>query len=251
METSDDAFGLLSLDWGGDPITFGDPSVVTKDPSVTSSARALYGAGLLRIWSDTLYARVMASRDTPATKQAVLALGKAITSKRKNPPEPDLLNILPLHIDSVWKLRPDRLSFFRSYLVLNSIYYVSHDNILDLDITTAAVFAPYENISTPSDRKRSQFLLVKYQNHKRALNALHHFHDVYLPEHKNKITADSTDRNPSLFKLEDGWLAYKLINEYLLVVFECPDEESARKIIGENETNVHQKVKMPAPTKRR
>ncbi len=241
METSDDAFGLLSLDWGGDPITFGDPSVATKDPSVTSSARALYGAGLLRIWSDTLYARVMASRDTSASKQAVLTLGKAITAKRKNPPEPDLFKNLPLHIGSAWKLRRDRLSFFRSYLVLNSMYYVSHENILDLDITTEAVFAPYEIISSPGDSRRCQFLLVKYQNHERALKALHHFHDVYLPEHKNEITAVSTDKNPNLFDLEDGWLAYKLLNEYLLVVFESPDEESARKIIKENETNIRKK----------
>jgi hypothetical protein len=241
METSDDAFGLLSLDWGGEPITFDGSAVRTGDPSTISSIRALYGAGLLRIWSDTLYARVMASRETPESKQAVLALGKAITAKRKIPPTPDLLNFLPLRINSAWKLRIDRLSFFRSYLVLNSIYYVSHENILDLDITTEAVFAPYENISGRSDSRRCQLLLVKYQNNERALKALRHFHDVYLPEYKNEVTADPTDRNPSLFKLEDGWLAYKLINQYLVMVFECPNEESAGKIIRENETNIKKK----------
>jgi len=49
METSDDAFGLLSLDWGGEQISFGGSPPNISNPSLISSARALYGAGLLRI----------------------------------------------------------------------------------------------------------------------------------------------------------------------------------------------------------
>jgi hypothetical protein len=243
METSDDAFGLLSLDWGGDPVSFESSPAKTSNQSLTSSTRALYGAGLLRIWSDNLYARVMAYRETPSSKQAVLALGKAIAAKRKNPPEPELLKILPLKIHPAWKLRKDRLSFFRSYLVLNSIYYISEGNILNLDHSTEAVTAPYERISSPNDRKRSQFLLVKYENKERARKALNHFHDAYLPEHKKEITADSVikssgTKSPSLFKIEDGWLAYKLIGNYVAIVFECPDQESGKLIIQKNESSL-------------
>ena len=238
MKTSDDAFGLLSLDWGGEHVFFSDSPANTANQSLTSSTRALYGAGLLRIWSDNLYSRAMAFRETPASKQAVLTLGKAIAANRKSPPEPELLKILPLHIGSAWKLRKDRLSFFRSYLVLNSIYYLSHENILDLDLSTEAVMAPYEHISSASDRTRSQFLLVKYENHERARKALNHFQDAYLPEHQKEFTAASAAKSPSLFKLEDGWLAYKLVNKYIAIVFECPDQESARIIIQENESNL-------------
>lgn len=238
METPDDAFGLLSLDWGGEPISFsGSPPHAAKK-SLPSSTRALYGAGLLRIWSDNLYARVMAFRETPASKQAVLALGQAITANRKNPPEPELLKIPALAIDSSWKLRKDRLSFFRSYLVLNSIYYLSGENILDLDLSTEAITAPYEHVSSPGDHKRIQFLLVKYDDHERARKALNHFHDAYLPEHKKELKGDSASKGPSLFKLEDGWLAYKLVNTSIAIVFECPDRESARKIIQKNESNL-------------
>ena len=238
METSDDAFGLLSLDWGGKSISFGSSLANTANKSHRSSARALYGAGLLRIWSDNLYARVMAFRETPSSKQAVLALGQAITANRKNPPEPELLKILPLTIDSSWKVRKDRLSFFLSYLVLNSIYYLSEENILDLDLSTEAMTAPYEHISSPSDHKRIQFLLVKYENHERARKALNHFHAAYLPEHKKEFKAESATKAPNLFKLEDGWLAYELVNRYVAIVFECPDRESARIIIQKTESNV-------------
>ena len=121
METSDDAFGLLSLDWGGEPVSLGGSHARPSNRSLTSETSALYGAGLLRIWSDNLYARVMVFRETPVSKQAVLDLGKAIVANRKNPPEPELLKFLVPHVGSAWKLRKDRLSFFRSYLALNSI----------------------------------------------------------------------------------------------------------------------------------
>jgi hypothetical protein len=91
METSDDAFGLLSLDWGGEPVSFDDLPVNSPDRSPFSQSRALYGAGLLRIWSDNLYVRIMAFRETPTSKQAVLTLGKAITANRKTSPAPALV----------------------------------------------------------------------------------------------------------------------------------------------------------------
>ena len=183
----------------------------------------------------------MAERETPASKEAVLAIGKAITSKAKNPPEPELVKILPLKIGSAWKLRLDRLSFFRSHLVLNSIYYLSHENILDLDLSAEAVFAPYEHISNSGDPKRSPFLLVRYENLDRARKALNQFHDAYLPEYQKNITAGPSAKSPNLFKLEDGWLAYKLLGKYIFIVFECPDQRSARAIIQKNEFNLLKK----------
>ena len=241
METSDDAFGLLSLDWGGDPVSYDGSPVATSSKAFTSPTRALYGGGLLRLWSDYIYARVMVERETPASKAAVLALCEAITANTKNPPEPELVKTLPLKIGSAWKLRIDRLSFFRSHLVLNSIYYLSHENILDLDLSAGAVIAPYEHISKSGDLNRSQFLLVQYENLERARKALNHFHDAYLPEYKKEFTAESATSSPSLFKLEDGWLAYQLLGKYIAIVFEGPDQESAMAIIQENESNLLRK----------
>lgn len=237
MESPDDAFGLLSLDWGGEPVSFDVAPAAISNQYFKASTRALYGGGLLRLWFDYIYTRIMAERDTPASKEAVLALGKAIAGSAQYPPEPALVKILPLEIDAVWKLRVDRLSFFRSHLVLNSIYYLSHENILDLDLSAEAVSAPYQCIPSSGNPKRSQFLLVQYENPERARQALNHFHDAYLPELKKEITADSA----SLFKLEDGWLAYKLIGKHIAIVFESPDPESARAILQKNESNLLKK----------
>jgi len=183
----------------------------------------------------------MAEREIPTSKEAVFALGKAIAADTQYPPEPALVKLLPLEIDDVWKLRSDRLSFFRSHLVLNSIYYLSHENILDLDLSAEAVIVPYQYISDSGDPKRSQFLLVEYKNTERARQALNRFHDAYLPEYKKKIPADTAADNHSLFKLEDGWLAYKLLGKYIAIVFEGPDPESARVILQKNESNLLKK----------
>ena len=237
METSDDAFGLLSLDWGGEHVSFSDPPANTSNQSLTSSTRALYGAGLLRIWSDNLYSRVMAFRETPASKQAVLTLGSTIAANRKSPPEPELLKILPFDIGTGWKLRNDRIGYFRSHLVLNSLYYLSHQNILNLDLSTEAVAAPYDSIDG-KDRARVQFLFVRYGDSGQAQQALDHFHKAYLPEHKKDFVAGTVTKSQSFFKIEDGWLGYKVHGPCIALVFECPDENSARMIIEQIQFNL-------------
>jgi len=126
-------------------------------------------------------------------------------------------------------------------LVLNSIYYLSHENILDLDLSTEAVIAPYEHTSNSGDPKRSQFLLVQYENLERARKALNHFHGAYLPEYKKQTVTGSAANGTRLFRLEDGWLAYKQFGKYIAIVFECPDQESARTIIQKNESNLLKK----------
>ncbi|MCP4399770.1 MAG: hypothetical protein GY801_21005 [bacterium] len=232
MDTSDDAFGLLSLDWGGDPVTFSEPSGSETGHPIAPSSKALYGGGLLRMWSDTIYARVMAYQETPASKDAVLALGRAIAVDRKNPSEPELLQVLPQKIGSDWTLRRDRIGYFRSYLVLNSLYYLSHQNILDLDHSTEVVTAPYEKTLDTEERTRVQLVFAKYANPEHARQALEHFHSAYLPEHTEGVAADSTIANSNVFNIEDGWVGYRLDGASLALVFECPDRESTRMLLN-------------------
>ncbi len=232
MDTSDDAFGLLSLDWGGDAMTFSESSASDANGPIAPSSRALYGGGLLRMWSDTIYARVMAYQETPASKDAVLALARAIAVALKNPAEPELLHVLPQTIGSDWTLRSDRIGYLRSYMVLNSLYYLSHQNILDLDLSTEAVTAPYEKTFDTEERTRVQLVCVNYANPEHARQALEHFHKAYLPEHTKDFAAGSMTASLNFFNIEDGWLGYKLDGAYLALVFECPDQESARMILN-------------------
>jgi len=231
METSDDAFGLLSQDWGGNPVDLIPAQKDKTTKSTAPSSRALYGGGLLRMWSEDLYIRIMAYQETHESKEAVLSLGQALAKNRKTTPEPHLLKILPLAINSDWKLRTDRIVYFRSYLVLNSFYYLSHQNILNLDNSTEALTAPYEYRNN-QEQGRVQLLFIKYENQKKAEQAITHFLKIYLPEHKKELLQASTIKNSNFYEVEDGWLGYKMFGPCIAIVFGCPNQESAQMIIS-------------------
>jgi len=230
MDTESDAFGLLSLDWGGEKVPMA--SQAPAGASAAPRARAMYGGGLLRMATGTLFVRVMAFRETPESRKAVLSLGRAIVDNRQPSAEPGLLKCLPQTIGPAWKLRNDRVGFLRSHLVLNSLYYLSHQNILDLDLSCEAATAPYERLSDGKPRKRVQLLLVNYASSATAQQALYKFHNAYLPDHKNELAADTRTAHSNFFQIEDGWVGYRLDGQWLAIVFECMDRASARMILN-------------------
>ena len=234
MKTADDAFGLLSLDWGGEQVNLGQ-TVGENVPAKSSYwARALYGEGLLRLWSDTIYARIMAYQETPESKEVVLGLGRFLVKGRKHAPGPDLLESLPDSFPQDWMLNKNRTSFFRSHLVLNSLYYLSQENILDLDLSSEAIISTYEKKDSKGKR-RIQFLLVRYSNLEQSSRALSHFHRAYLPEYPLPT---------KIFSVEDGWMGYKLKDKTITFIFECPDRETAETIMNKIEEDSIQKEEL-------
>ncbi len=218
MDSTDDAYGLLSGDWGGDEVDFAS----TPGSATPATVRALYGAGLLRIWSDNLYARVMTYEETDATKQAVLALGRAIVAGRPQPGRPRLIQALPQAVGSRFALRVDRTVYLRSHLVLNSAYFLSSENLLDLGLDCELAAATYRRNAETGSPKQARVLLVRYLDEAAAQKALAHFQKVYL---SGKASAVG-DRGVA--SIEDGWAGFILSGRGLGLVFEAPDEPSAR-----------------------
>jgi hypothetical protein len=105
--------------------------------------------------------------------------------------------------------------------------------MLDLDLSSEAVTAPYERKDPSGDQVRIQFLLVRYANNKRASKALTHFHRAYLPEHPLPVESGSSKEMANVYPIEDGWLGYKLQNRTITFIFECPDQKTARAIIDQ------------------
>jgi hypothetical protein len=238
METSDDAFGLLSLDWGGDQVDLNFPSgnqvsLQKKEVNRPGWPLALYGDGLLRLRADEIYARVMATRETPESKQAVLSLGRSIAKGRSEFAAPLLLKELPESFLPDWAILKDRAAFFRSHLVLNSLYYLSHENILDLDLGCEAVTVPYQKQNSSGGPFRFQYLLIRYLGREQAKNALTRFHKAYLPEHPPLIFSGSSEEMVNIFAVEHGWLAYRLKDNSLGVIFDGPDRETAGALIDQ------------------
>lgn len=226
MKTPDDAFGLLSLDWGGMPVDLGDSGKMSpKDRPTWPSA--LYGEGLLRLRSDAIYARIMAEKETPRSKEAVLALGRAVVKDGAGSSSPALLRQLPEVIWPEWKQRRGLTSYFRSHLVLNSLYYLSRENMFELGPETEAVITQYERES-PLGTQRFRVLRIRYPDAGAAGKALAHFRRVYLPDQSSSAT-----ETLNFVKVEDGWLGYKLRGRQAAFVFECPDRETATAVMDE------------------
>lgn len=232
METSDDAFGLLSNDWAGDAVTLGPPESEESKNTIAPRTRALYGAGLLRICSDNLYARIMAYRVSEASRGAVLDIGRSIVAGRKNSPEPALLKHLPTEVQGSFRLRPDRLCYFRSHLVLNSVYFLSTGNILNLGPKAKAVTVSYEKLAGGGKSTSFRALLIRYSGESEAREALRHFLEIYVPE-KAKGAAKKTSGDDGILKIEDGWMGYQLKEALLCLVFECPSAEVARSFLNQ------------------
>ena len=115
MKDSQDAFGLLSLDWGGEAVELNHSGAGKSGKSIVPSNRALYGRGLLRVWSDNLYIRILALKESPGVKEVILQFGKLITTNRESPSPPELSQIIKPSIDSPWAVKKDRTAYFYSH----------------------------------------------------------------------------------------------------------------------------------------
>lgn len=223
MADSNDAFGLLSLDWGGEVLTLMPPA---------DFPHALYGKGLLRIWSNNLYVRIMAMKETPASREVILQLGKIIVSEQDNPMPPKLLSVLEPELGSGWTLRKERIGYFYSHLVLNSLYYLSHENILKLDHSTEAVIAAYERARKNRKPERIHLLVVNYPDHHRARKALRSFIESYLADRSSEKQPEAENGGMGFCQIEDGWMGYRLLRRYLVLILGCPDQGTARGIMN-------------------
>jgi hypothetical protein len=232
METPGDAYGLLSGDWGGEPVNLNREQ--TPVPlSVAPSWSALYGAGLLRLRSGNLYARIMAYQETTESKKAILELGQRIVAGRQSAQPPALAAVAPPVVASKWTLHADRLCYFRSHLVLNSMYFLSTGNILHLGPAVDAIISNYENMPRPANQKDVRLLMVRYPSREAATQALSSFQQTYLEKAGQKAIANA-GLHQGFQLIEDGWVGYGFSGRDLALVFECPDEPTAQAFIHQS-----------------
>jgi hypothetical protein len=230
VKTADDAYGLLSGDWGGEPVgPKGFPSV--ESTKVAPEVTALYGAGLLRLRSGNLFARIMAYQETSQSREAVLQLSRHLMQGRAVAPIPDFVRSIPAKLGEAWEAQGERLCFLRSHLVLNSVYFLSTENLLNLGPVVDAVFLPFKSAGKNSTAKQPKLILVRYPEESAAKAALSSFLAGYLPQ------ADKASGKEYVLKgaqqIEDGWVAYSRQDKILCLVFECPDEMSASRFVND------------------
>lgn len=171
MGTSREAFGVFSHSREAVDTAFGQGSQ--------------YVPGLLLFWKDRYYISILASPETDESRAAMHRIAATIDQRiLSTGPLPDILEMLPG--DS---LVHGSIRYFHHHIWLNSYYYITEDNILDIDGTTDALLAKYG-----SRGHYRYLLLVRYPDASRAEAAHQNFRRHYLPE----------GGESSIIQIEDG-----------------------------------------------
>ena len=219
LASSEDAFGLLSLDWDGEPFELPLEGSGASSECVVP-ARGLYGAGLLRLWCGSIYARIMAYHETAASRAAVEEIGTLIARQTTVAPAPDLLKRLPECPMEGCCIPRQAVSFLRSYLVLNSLFYLSEENILHLDLHCAVLMA---RCSTGQGGSQPRILFIQYPDAFRAAVALESFVAHFLPEIKE---------GASSCQIEEGWCGFRRHDATLAIVFSAPGRKWVENLLN-------------------
>jgi len=143
-------------------------------------------------------------------KEAILELGKDIDSKMKMKGlEPILLSKLPPE-----GLIPNSQRFFHKQIILNNLYFLSTENLLDLNESTSAVMGDYL-----LGKMSLKLLLVSYKDTLTSKSAFKNFCTKYL-----KVAPSG---NRVIQKVEEGkFVGAELEKNYLWLTFESKDEKA-------------------------
>ncbi len=214
MGSPADAFGVLTHDLDGEDVSVGQGGN--------------YKGGLLSFWKDRYFVSIFAEKETDEARQALFSLGKSIASAiPREGAKPSLLAFLPAEFaDS------KSVHYFHNHTILNYHFFVSQDNILNLDQTTEVVLAK----SGPRGANGT-LLLVKYPDEKKAAAAYTRFVEAYMPDAKR----------PGFVRTEDNkWTAGHARREVVAVVFGVPSAEAAQGILAEVDKRIGGMNKSPA-----
>jgi hypothetical protein len=199
MGTSYDAFGVFAHSRETIDTGFGQGSE--------------YAAGLLTFWKDRYYVSILAYPETAAKKDVVFKLGRAIAGAiQSEGPLPPILGLLPAE-----NLLPESVRYFHHYIWLNSFYFVSNENVLNIGSDTPAVLAKYRHAGSTFF-----LLLVRYPDAARAEAAAVQF--------RQKVLGGAAEGMRAL--KEGDWTGLQCRGDLISAVFNAPDEETVRAVLA-------------------
>jgi hypothetical protein len=208
MGSSNDAYGIFSFE--------------RQDEEVGIGQGSEFGGGLLRFWKGKYFVSVYADGQGPEAGQTILSLGTAIAdSIQLTGQAPTLIRALP---DGKVRLVEKSIRYLHSHILLNQRFFVSTQNILNLNPKTEAILAQYLHAG-----KKSHLLLIRYPGVKEAEAALQSFKRAYMPEVSEKDLLRTEDKK---------WTAAKKVNEFVLIVFGASSEREGEELIKETEKKI-------------
>ncbi len=213
MKTSQDAFGLYSLDQEADNPPQADTARRGKNLAIGNKAN--FSSGLLKFWKGNYFVRIVDLNGNDQFKDVIMELGNKISKKIDKKGElPELLSKLPAE-----GLILNSERFFHKQIVLNNLYFLSTENLLNLNEKTSAVMGDYL-----LGKMNLKLLLISYPDTFSARSTFESFCTKYLksfPSGKKVIQKVE----------EDKFIGLELEKNYLWFTFEGKDERNTGDVL--------------------
>jgi len=208
MASPEDAYGVFSFEYQDDPAGIGQGSE--------------FGGGLLRFWKGKYFASVYAEGEGEGVEAAILGIGRAAAQAIPlMGSEPKLIELLP---GKELGLVDKSIRYLKSHVLLNQRFFISHQNLLNLNRKTEAVLAVYGR-----GRQKSQLLLIRYAHADEAGAARKTFKKAFMPEAGDRDRIRTEDKK---------WNFVLQQKEYLLLVFSAPSESDAEALLKATEKKI-------------
>jgi len=199
-----DAFGLFLNNSEGEIVALGEGLEGMLE------IRSEYRGGVFTFWKNRYLVSIVPEDETEETKQIISTMAREIESRiEEDDGQPEILDYLP-----VTNVVKNRIRYFHKHTTLNYHYYVSEENILELNENTDAVLAQYHD--------GSYLFYARYPDNESAISAYQSFTGSYIPEGKDTGYAE----------LENGtWVGAEQEGRYVVVVFDAPDKVSVSNLL--------------------
>ncbi|MBI2876211.1 MAG: hypothetical protein HYY20_04955 [Candidatus Tectomicrobia bacterium] len=206
LDRPENAYGIYSFDTRGEHPAIGQ--------------EATYGFGLLRFWKGRFFCRLLSLSEEKGVRQDLLALGKGIAERiLEEGKRPELLSHLPRT-----RVVPESVRYFHQPVALSNIYYLSNENLLNLNAQTEAVFFEYQLPTQPA-----KVILVHYPQDADAGAAYRRFIRTYFPKEKGNKA-----REVLIGRAEKGeYAGIRRSKRLLILAFATKEREACRKILEE------------------
>lgn len=172
-----------------------------------------YAAGLLTFWKDRYYVSILAYPETAEKKDVIFKLGRTIEGVIKSEGAlPPIIGLLPAE-----NLLPETVHYFHHYIWLNSFYFVSNENVLNIGNDTPAALGKYRQAGA------TYFLLVvRYPDAGRSEAAGTQFRQTLLDG-----AADGLRRTK-----EGRWTGLQVRGDLVSIVFNAPDAPTVQAMLA-------------------
>lgn len=212
MNSTQDAFGVFSFTIGTIGNDYGQQSQIAP--------------GAIVFWKDKYYVSLFSNPETEETTRLMKKLAQMIDdSINEEGKLPEILDYLPQN-----DLDKQSIRYFRHYIWMNSHYFISNKNILNINQNTHGVLAKY------GDKEKSIFMIIKYPNLQDALDAKGSFVKNY----------ERGALHPGIAKNESGkWCGVELVKNFLVAVFNAGNKAEVQNLIAQAKKLINVSNKKP------